>query len=675
MIKSINKTNVWAFLICLFSITTLKAQMLDEFGIESVKLDDGTTVTLFRGLSQELVSMDSAGKVKEKPKVNDYYYLPTNLRLGVKPNGVPEFLFTKFTTESKTGVSGAIMHFLMEFGLTQIQVAELQEKLREKTGNKQAVVKSQVQLQPDEVGGSFQIISATLSDKGFATSVLNGRAPLLEGGKVAVATRLTPDGAMLLSSTFEKAKSISDLSISLNYKYTTIIPAFKAKMVYDWSRLKEMTDSSSSTDIKDNKKVGWFGWSVGNSKTTKEDFRKLTENLMEKKIVYLDMMETGISPEKTAIIRQAFLDMFIKEFTIAGETPAMSDPGNTGPKEQGGAEKALGALSDATKMIKWGKDEVTVKNTFKQKVMQGKREEINFSYSLPVVKDVSITGNLASWYQGVRDNKNCVNSVNLNDPFFQHRDINFIMDLEAKEMFEKEINYVTVNVRKKRSVGNSFEDRLTMDLKYFNEKGINATMTYARGEDKEPDAYEYQTQWSTRGGNIYPTTPVWEKGQWEGVTLLPPLTPRTIEFEAAIEDLKAANLSRAVLQVRYSKFGQEVEENIPISVAKNEGIISKQLFMDRNSKGYAYRIVYNHKESGKLATEFSSKINDYYVYATIPDGFKDKNSDTFKKSLDLAKSIAQPSSDGKVTTGKVLDMFQDIFGKTIDKTIERAIQK
>ena len=187
-------------------------------------------------------------------------------------------------------------------------------------------------------------------------------------------------------------------------------------------------------------------------------------------------------------------------------------------------------------------------------------------------------------------------------------------------------------------------------------------MTYSRGEDKDPDAYEYMTQWSLRGGNLYPAEGVWQKGQWEGVTLTPPIKPITLDFEADIDELKEAGFTRVILQVRYSKFGQEVEENIPISVAKNEANVTRSIFIDRNTKGYAYRMVFNHKDSGKLATEFSSKINDNYVYAVIPAEFKDKASPGFVKAVETAKSISQPGADGKVTAGKVLDTFKDIFG-------------
>ena len=211
-----------------------------------------------------------------------------------------------------------------------------------------------------------------------------------------------------------------------------------------------------------------------------------------------------------------------------------------------------------------------------------------------------IVGNLASWYNGVKDNPKCVAAVNLNDPFFQHRDVNFILDLDAKEIFDEAVNYVTVNVRKPRSTGNAFEDRVTIDAKYVKEKGITASVTYARGEDKNAEAYEYQAQWSLKGGNIFPAAPRWEKGSWEGVTLAPPVVPRKVEVEGDLEAMKASDVTRVTVQIHYPKFGQEVEENIHISPAKNEPIVMHRIFMDRGARGYAYRLIVNHKTEGKL---------------------------------------------------------------------------
>ncbi len=104
------------------SVKTVNAQSLDPDNRVSITLDDGTEVTLL-------------GRAKTGQNNNftgEYYYLPVGLRLSSRPDGVPEFLFMKYTTEkdaSAGGVQGAIMHFLMQWGLTAQQEIELESKL------------------------------------------------------------------------------------------------------------------------------------------------------------------------------------------------------------------------------------------------------------------------------------------------------------------------------------------------------------------------------------------------------------------------------------------------------------------------------------------------------------------------------------------------------------------
>jgi hypothetical protein len=274
---------------------------------------------------------------------------------------------------------------------------------------------------------------------------------------------------------------------------------------------------------------------------------------------------------------------------------------------------------------------------------------------LAIKKPITLVGNLGSWYDGVRNNPNCVAAVNLNDPFFQHRDIDFILDLDAKDMFEQEANYVTINVRKTRSSGNPFEDRVTIDEKYVKEKGINATMTYARGEDTNPDAYEYQTQWSFRGGRLWPDNASWQKGSWEGVTLAAPIAPRTIEVEGDLEAMKASDIARITVQIHYPKLGAEVEDNLGISVAKNEATTSKKIFMDRDAKGYAYRLIVDHKTEGKLATPWSAKVGDDYIYAQIPKDML-QLPELKAEAKDAARNVVTSAKD------KVLAKFSELLG-------------
>ena len=100
------------------SLRLARAVVLDDENRLDVALKDSTHVTLF-------------GEATSTPgvKTANYYYLPPNLHLSKRPDGTPEFLFLKFTTDARTdqgGVSGGLMHFLMEWGLTPEQEAELQ---------------------------------------------------------------------------------------------------------------------------------------------------------------------------------------------------------------------------------------------------------------------------------------------------------------------------------------------------------------------------------------------------------------------------------------------------------------------------------------------------------------------------------------------------------------------
>jgi len=251
----------------------------------------------------------------------------------------------------------------------------------------------------------------------------------------------------------------------------------------------------------------------------------------------------------------------------------------------------------------------------------------------------------------------------MNDKFFTHRDINMILDLEAKEMFDKEVNYVTVNVKKERKSGKHFNAYTTIDKEHLKDSGLKATISYARGNDKSSEVYQYQTQWSLKGGNIYPKDPEWQEGNWQSITLFPPIVPRTIEFEADLEELSALGVVRATLLLRYYKFGEEVETNVPLTVSKDEPLVEKMIFTDRNTQGYAYQLVLTHKEKGKMALGWDDKINDDYIYASIPQELKDDDPDYLDKIIEAGKVILKPGADGKVSkAASILDKFKDVIG-------------
>ena len=629
----------------------MNAQVLDSENKLTITLQDGTQVILYG----KAISLSDR-------KSKEYYYLPTEPRLSKKKDGTPQFMFLKYMTdetEQQGGISGALLHMLMEWGLTPKQQTEVSQIL--KNGDQGAPEGSELKGAADVVPDgdqSFRIISAVLSDGTLAPKVItSSKAPTLPGSKIAVATKLDKNGAQLLAATFEKGHSITDLSVELGFKYTVRMPAAKGRAIIHWDKMKtQFEQDSASYTVKTGKKSrgGIFGFvtdalfgkrEVVTSRSY-DEMHKFVETLVEHDFITLEW-EENMSDDRITKMREAFYEYFLEKMSNTADTDEVAPP----------TEKEKHDMPN----IKYGR-KYTFNRTFFKSNFKSGTKIFRFDAKLAVDKYFSVTGNLASWYDGVRDNKKCVSSVILNDPFYQTRTINFILDLDAEEIFEKEVNYVTVNVR--RNGDPKSIKSITFDRKYLKENGITQAVNYARGEGRNSELYEYKTQWSLRGGNLYPKNPQYKKGDLEGVTLYPPIKPVTIEFEADLDEMKEMGITRATLQLRYYKFDKEVQTNVPMTVSKGEPLIDKTIFMDKDSQGYAYQLVLNSKDAkkGKMALGWNVKINDDYVYASIPEELKENDTSYIEKAVEAGKVLIKPKANGEVSkAASILDRFKDVL--------------
>lgn len=649
--QSISRRRGWASLaFALFAVVhQAGAVTLDDENRLTVALKDGTQVSL----------LGEASTLSEA-KTSKYYYLPANLRIASRPDGTPEFLFLKYTTEKgadKGGVTGGLIHFLMGWGLTAAQEAELRDKLR--ALNRNAELKGAVPMIPEGDAATFQVVSATLSDSGDKEKgmtralVTSGKAPLVPGGLAAVAARMSEEGTQLLAASLEKTRSIADVSLNLNMAYEVLTPAAKGRITFDWQKLEQHSDTL---------RAEYQRREVGRKKTEScflvfcasddqpeyaysyDEVRKQFDFLREKEIVKFDFDEQ-MADERVAKIREAFTQYFIN--TMAQPAQSQTPP----PPADSDKDKDKGNAPD----IRQGAGYHYRRDSFKQAFAQ-KTKVINLNYRLAVRRPFQLVGNLATWYDAARSNPKCVGTVVLNDPFYQHLDLNFILSNESVPMFDSIVNYVTVNVRKDRGAQKTpFEDRVTIDGKFIKASGVRASMSYSRGDDPAPSNYEYQTQWSFKGGRVFPPNPVWTAGSLESVTLSPPIKPHDLQVEADLDAMKANGIVRIQLQVHYPQFGEEREDNIALSAAQNQPITTSTLYTDADIKGYAYRLIFYHKTEGRLALPWQFD-NAYYVYATLPPQLLTQ-AEVMTKAKEAAADVALSATE------KVLARFKGVAGE------------
>src|SRR5690606_21269133 len=330
----------------------------------------------------------------------DYYYLPVNMRLSKKDDGTPQFLLLKYTTDERAdagGVQGALMHFLMEWGLTPAQERELDTKLKAKVrelargnalfaGVATPKVMGAVDLTADQ-DNSFRVISAVLTDQ-------------------TMTPKLDKNGAQLLAATLEKNRSISDVSLEMTFKYSLLFPAVRGKIVVDWSKFETAFEHFSAKYKHDNRDT-----KNGEDDTySYDEVKRIYESAIETKAVVIDIDKNTTDDAVANKVVEEFMNVMINALTD-------KDDQNESPAAANDEEK------QADPNIRYGSRYRFNRTKFESRYAR-KYEVYNLNYRLAIPKEIVITENLAAWYDGVRDNKKCVASVNLNDKFFQHRDIN-----------------------------------------------------------------------------------------------------------------------------------------------------------------------------------------------------------------------------------------------------------
>jgi hypothetical protein len=580
---------------------------------ETLLAEQRVTLTLSDGTDLVLYGADTPSRDGKMT----YYYLPANLSISENAEGRPEFLFMQFISdeaESAGGVSGALLHFLVEWGLTPAQETELKAKLQSEHDG--VLGGAATVFPPNAEGPSFYIVSATVGDESLGGKlVTSGQSALVPGGKAATAVRLDKYGAQLLAETFNEDSTITDVTAVMNMEYAVKVKGVEGSVTIDWSKIESESETitanySRTLDPGARSEVNCFIVWCNESRVADyvysyDEVRSQFAYLEENEYVDFQFAQGDIPEEIAAPIRDAFIQYFISSVTEPEPAPA---PNRT--EDEG--EEGEGEIN-----IREGAGYTFNQSKVSTSVQRG-TQRLALDMDLTVRYPFQLIGNMKSWYGAAASDPYAVQQVILNDPYFQRREILFLLDGDVKDMFDEHINMVSVEVEKNRPEG-KFTDSITFTDDTLADAGKLGRIAYARGTGANTGAFDYKVKWNFRGGGelLQPATG-WSKGSWEGVTLSAPISARTIEFEGDQREMEQLGITRIVAQVRYPFLGEEKEENIQLSARGNTPIVEQKIFIDREAEGYVYRLVVYHKTLGRMAFPWSKRVSDDYIYASLP---------------------------------------------------------
>jgi hypothetical protein len=579
---------------------------------------------------QTVVRCYPAATAKPAMKSKNWYYLPTAPHISKHPDGTPQFSMVRFVTDKskkKGGVEGAILHFMVEYGLTAAQKAEAQKLLRKVV--KGAVLKGAVPLEVGSEGASFNVVSATLNDKGFtSTLITSGKAPVMEGQKVAVAARLDQYGATLLAKSMENPTT--DISVVFDLQYVVKLPAYDVSVVINYDRYQELQNEYAETRKKNTSTKRywdpkWYNpFKIGKQKSTtitESEQAQMLDFLQESGAVTFNYVQHVPDADKEIVesglhklVLESFFDMQ-KRLGMPSDEELTSEEESEEDKARTDERRKAASKAKNYTYTTFQRKEITRKST----------QTLSLKKVIARYEPHQMVGNIGTWYKKYKNNPKLFSEVNLDDPFFQRRELRFMIDNEAYDIFQQMVNYATVQVRVPRKSGKPYMEEATFDRKSIEENGQTITLTYARmGNDAQ--TFEYAVQWSLRGGHLYPVKPKWQKGDIMAVTLAAPVQPLKVEAETDLTELEELGISRASVELRYKRFGRSYVDTraLALSPGRGEPLLETTIYHDRGNDKVEYRLIFHHKKMGKLASDQWHTVDGGYLYVTPTELIIDK---------------------------------------------------
>jgi hypothetical protein len=514
-----------------------------------------------------------------------FVYLTNSARFAFNEEKGPQFSYLRYsiakpregnTTNSITEADGGgILHMLVLYETTPESIQKAEDALRKKYGNNQNVkLRGPMSFEK----GTYALVSSIItegSQKKETKLIATGEAPVLENTSLALSFSLNPVQSKLLLESF-KMKT-PDVSIVFDLGFTGLTEGYDAELDIDWSEVKKSQGFNAGGSV-------YF---------VSADVELGFEKLRRESAIRLKVNGSGGMLEGLlTTVYDKLLNLMFKPVEAEKVDPA-------------GMGSAIGALIGPNGLL--GSRRTTgfgLNVGYQLKELQSEgHSHLFFKGRNTVQRHHYIAFNVSNIYQKYGNNPDYFKDVPLWDPKFQQREIFLGVDGDLEKEFQKMLNSVTVNMRKKHQSGDVTTDSKLITKDLFKAGFKPLSMVYGWDADSSRTKwmeYEYTNIWQFIGGGSYQTP--WELSTAAMINVYTPFTRKIIAVDGDLAGLQAKGVRLVSIAVSYPFFGKINRQRLTLRPGDNISEKNIEITLPNNVEEVDYEISWQ-KADGTLITK------------------------------------------------------------------------
>lgn len=516
-----------------------------------------------------------------------YVYLPNQARLATDEGGRPQFSFVRYVVNRPAAEAGSatvtaaggggVLHFLVLYETPAGQVEAAQKALRQHFKDDEIVLRGPVVF----ADGRYALVSSVLNPAGGPPErrlLATGRAPVLEGDRLALSFELRPEEASLLMESFRMATP--DVSLVFDMSFQGLSDAYDAELFIDWSEVRKSKGFSAGGSV-------YF---------VSAEVEAMFDDMLRNNAIRL--RSSGSDAAMEGLLNNVYGKLLELMFRRV-------EPERVPADQRGGLSDAIGALiNQKGGLLSSGRTTgFGLHAGFQLKDMRSSgTSTLNFNHRATVERHSFITFNIGDFHKRYGSDPNYFRAVNLDDPTFQQREIHVGVDGALLPEFDRFVNSVTVTLRKQHQDGRETLRELVIDRETVKKAGNDLRLVYGWSGDADRLAwlaYDWRTRWNFKGGGTYASD--WVRDDKAMIDLFAPYERRTVQLLGDTEALRRQGVRAVVVQVEYPFFTGKRRQQL---VARPDRPIDEQqleITLPLNQYDYDYGITWQLEGNQRLS--------------------------------------------------------------------------